>query len=147
MAVPLVQARIAAAEHRTDDALAALRQAVAAEDRLAYNEPPDWFVPSRQVLGALLLQAGKPADAEKIYREDLQRNAANGWSLHGLAAALKAQGKDCCRGAGHEAVHDRVAAGGCHADGVGLLRRPPALLTAPRPTARSIGGHSCETPS
>jgi tetratricopeptide (TPR) repeat protein len=93
VAVPLVQARIAAAEHRTDDALAALRQAVAAEDRLAYNEPPDWFVPTRQVLGAALLQAGKPADAEKIYREDLQRNAANGWSLYGLAAALKAQGK------------------------------------------------------
>ena len=93
VAAPLVQARIAAAERRTDDALAALRQAVAAEDRLAYNEPPDWFVPSRQVLGAALLQAGKLTDAEKIYREDLQRNAANGWSLYGLAAALKAQGK------------------------------------------------------
>jgi tetratricopeptide (TPR) repeat protein len=93
VAVPLVQARIAAAEHRTDDALAALRQAVAAEDRLAYNEPPDWFVPTRQVLGAALLQAGKPADAETTFREDLKRNAANGWSLYGLAAALKAQGK------------------------------------------------------
>jgi tetratricopeptide (TPR) repeat protein len=94
VAVPLVQARIAAGEHRNDDALAALRLAVAAEDKLAYNEPADWFVPSRQVLGAALLAAGKAAEAESIYREDLQRNRANGWSLYGLGAALKAQGKN-----------------------------------------------------
>ena len=75
-----------------NDAIAALRQAVAAEDKLAYNEPTDWFVPSRQVLGAALLTAGKAREAEQSYREDLKRNRDNGWSLYGLRAALEAQG-------------------------------------------------------
>ena len=93
VAVPLVQARVASAERRDDAAIAALRQAVAAEDKLAYNEPADWFVPSRQVLGAALLTAGNPHEAEQSYREDLQRNRGNGWSLYGLRTALEAQGK------------------------------------------------------
>ena len=49
--------------------------------------------PSRQALGAMLLAAGKPVEAEKAYREELARNPENGWSLYGLAQALKAQGK------------------------------------------------------
>jgi predicted Zn-dependent protease len=93
VAIPIVQARIAARERRTEEALAALRQAVAAEDRLAYNEPKDWFFPVRHLLGAQLIQAGKMSEAELVYREDLERNPANGWALHGLSAALKAQGK------------------------------------------------------
>ena len=93
VAVPIVQARIAVVERRFDEAEASLRQAVAAEDRLAYNEPKDWFFPARHLLGAQLMQAGKPREAEIVYREDLQRNPANGWALYGLSAALKAQGK------------------------------------------------------
>jgi tetratricopeptide (TPR) repeat protein len=93
IAIPIVQGRIAAAEHRSSEAVSLLRQAVAAEDRLAYDEPNDWFVPARHLLGAELLRAGKAAEAERVYREDLRQYPANGWSLYGLSAALKAQGK------------------------------------------------------
>jgi tetratricopeptide (TPR) repeat protein len=92
VAIPVVRAKIAGARHQPEQVLAALRQAVAAEDRLAYNEPSDWFFPVRQLLGAALLQAGKSAEAEQVYRQDLKKNPDNGWSLFGLAAALRAQG-------------------------------------------------------
>lgn len=58
-----------------------------------YFEPPKWYYPIRQSLGAALLKAGRSAEAEAVYREDLKRFPENGWSLFGLAAALKAQGK------------------------------------------------------
>ncbi len=93
VAIPIVQARIAAGERRAEEASSWLRQAVAAEDGLAYDEPRDWFFPARHLLGVQLMQAGKPNEAEKVYREDLQKNLANGWALYGLGAALKAQGK------------------------------------------------------
>lgn len=93
IAIPIAQARIAAAENHSDAALAWLRQAVAAEDRIAYDEPKNWFFPARHLLGAALLQAARPADAELVYREDLKQSPANGWSLYGLSASLKAQGK------------------------------------------------------
>jgi tetratricopeptide (TPR) repeat protein len=93
VAIPVIQARIAVAEGRSAEALASLRQAVAAEDRLAYNEPKDWFFPVRHLLGAQLMQAGRPNEAEKVYQEDLQQNKENGWALYGLTAALKEQGK------------------------------------------------------
>lgn len=86
-------ARIDIARGRRDAALTALREAVAKEDLLAYNEPADWFVPIRHVLGAELLKDGKAADAEAVYREDLLRHPGNGWALFGLTAALKAQNK------------------------------------------------------
>jgi tetratricopeptide (TPR) repeat protein len=93
VAEPIVAARIAATEQRNDEALRLLRQAVAAQDELAYNEPADWFFPARHLLGAQLLIAGRAAEAERVYREDLERNPANGWALYGLAAALRAQGR------------------------------------------------------
>ena len=93
VAEPIVAARIAATEQHNDEALRLLRQAVAAQDALAYNEPADWFFPARHLLGAQLLIAGRAAEAERVYREDLERNPANGWALYGLAAALRAQGK------------------------------------------------------
>jgi tetratricopeptide (TPR) repeat protein len=93
VAVPIVQARIAAAEGRSHTAISYLRQAVAAEDKLAYDEPKDWFFPARHMLGWQLLQAGEPRQAETTYREDLKQNPANGWALYGLGAVLKAQGK------------------------------------------------------
>lgn len=86
-------ARIAIAQGKSDQAIAALRQAVTKEDALAYDEPADWFVPVRHLLGAQLLKAGKATDAEAVYREDLQRHPDNGWALYGLMQALKAQNK------------------------------------------------------
>jgi tetratricopeptide (TPR) repeat protein len=91
IALDVVQARIAAAQQQRGEAIAVLREAAAREDRLAYNEPKDWFFPVRHLLGAQLLQAGQAADAEAVYREDLRQNPANGWALFGLAEALKQQ--------------------------------------------------------
>jgi tetratricopeptide (TPR) repeat protein len=88
------KARIALAEGGRAAALMHLREAVAKEDALAYNEPSDEFFPVRHLLGAALLEAGRATEAEAVYREDLRRNPANGWALHGLAAALAAQGQD-----------------------------------------------------
>ena len=73
--------------------LAALRRGVAAEDALRYDEPPDWILPVRHALGAALLEAGKAAEAEKVYREDLRKLPENGWSLFGLSRSLQLQGK------------------------------------------------------
>jgi predicted Zn-dependent protease len=70
-----------------------LRAAVAEQDTHWFTEPPPWYFPVRQTLGAVLLQAGRAADAEVVYREDLKRNPGNGWSLFGLAQSLRAQGK------------------------------------------------------
>jgi predicted Zn-dependent protease len=70
-----------------------LRAAVAEQDTHWFTEPPPWYFPVRQALGAVLLKAGRAADAEQVYREDLRRNPDNGWSLFGLAESLKAQGK------------------------------------------------------
>ena len=74
-------------------AIALLRDAITKEDALPYDEPPEWFVPTRHYLGAVLLQAGKPTDAEAVYREDLNQNKDNGWALFGLHQALVAQKK------------------------------------------------------
>ena len=71
-----------------------LRQAVAAEDALAYDEPPGWYHPlSRESLGGALMLDRRYAEAEAVFREDLRRNRRNGRSLFGLAESLKAQGK------------------------------------------------------
>jgi tetratricopeptide (TPR) repeat protein len=70
-----------------------LRAAVAEQDTHWFSEPPPWYFPVRQSLGAVLLRASRAADAERVYREDLSRNPGNGWSLFGLAESLRAQGK------------------------------------------------------
>lgn len=70
-----------------------LRAAAAIEDTLLYMEPPDWMQPVRHTLGTVLMDAGRFADAEQAYREDLARWRENGWSLMGLALALERQGK------------------------------------------------------
>jgi tetratricopeptide (TPR) repeat protein len=75
-------------------AAAHLRAAAQAEDSLVYGEPPEWHVPVRQELGMVLLAAGQAADAEAAFRQDLERFPANGWSLHGLARAQRAQGRE-----------------------------------------------------
>lgn len=78
----------------TAHALAELEAAVCCEDNLTYDEPPGWIVPVRHALGAALLQLGRAADAERVYRADLARSPLNGWSLWGLARALRIQAAD-----------------------------------------------------
>jgi tetratricopeptide (TPR) repeat protein len=82
---------IAARRKEFDSAIAHFERAVRHEDALLYNEPPDWHAPVRHWLGAALLEAGRPAEAEVVYWEDLRRNRENGWSLFGLQRALAAQ--------------------------------------------------------
>ena len=74
-------------------AVATLDRAVRLEDGMVYTEPADWPAPTRHWLGAALLGAGRHAEAETVYWEDLRRNRENGWSLIGLRDALAAQGK------------------------------------------------------
>jgi hypothetical protein len=88
-----LEGEIAAAKGDTAGALDALEAAVERQDGLVYTEPPPWFMPTRQALGAVLLQAGRAADAEAVYRKDLEQHPKNGWSLYGLAQSLHAQGK------------------------------------------------------
>jgi tetratricopeptide (TPR) repeat protein len=78
----------------TDTAVKHLAEAVHIQDEHWFTEPPPWYFPVRQSLGAALLQAGRAAEAEAVYREDLRRNPENGWSLFGLAQSLRAQGKN-----------------------------------------------------
>lgn len=70
-----------------------LRKAVEAEDALGFDEPPDWILPARHALGAVLLASGRAEEAEAVYREDLRRLPENGWSLFGLSRALEYQAK------------------------------------------------------
>lgn len=93
VAAAMVAARIARAEGHTADEIALLRKAVAAEGRVAYDEPRDWFTPTRQSLGAALLRSGSAPEAEAAFREDLAQSPRNGWALYGLRAALDAQGR------------------------------------------------------
>ena len=70
-----------------------MRQAVNLESQLLYGEPPEWSIPPRQDLGALLLRVGRAADAEQVFRADLEHFPENGWSLYGLMQSLQAQGR------------------------------------------------------
>ena len=84
---------MAAQGGQVDEAVASLQAAIQGEDQLVYDEPPAWYMPLRQRLGTILLAAGRPVQAEKIFREDLDRRPENGWSLNGLARSLRAQNK------------------------------------------------------
>jgi predicted Zn-dependent protease len=89
----VVAGELAARRRDFDRALLHLGRAVRLEDALVYQEPADWHSPVRQALGSVLLEAGRPDEAEAVFWDDLRRNPENGWSLHGLAIALSAQGK------------------------------------------------------
>jgi tetratricopeptide (TPR) repeat protein len=88
----VLSAEIVVRDGEYDAALLKLDRAVRVQDSLLYNEPPDWYFPVRQVLGAVLLEAGRPGEAEVVYWEDLRRNPNNGYALFGLYQALRAQG-------------------------------------------------------
>ena len=84
---------IAAARGDFERAIAHLERAVRLEDSLVYTEPSEFHFPPRHALGAILLEAGRWAEAETVYWEDLRRNRDNGWALFGLLQALRAQDK------------------------------------------------------
>jgi tetratricopeptide (TPR) repeat protein len=90
----VVGAKIALAKKDNNGAVAMLREAVAIQDTLKYGEPPDWFFPVRESLGAALLMNGDTASAEKVFREDLDRNPRNPRSLFGLRQALLKEKRD-----------------------------------------------------
>jgi len=98
----LLDGEIARLNGHLDEAVTDFRKARAVEQTLHYGEPPTWHQPVSHLLGAVLLQAGKPAAAEAIYRDSLQTYRADGWALFGLAQALDAQGKSA------EAAHVRA---------------------------------------
>ncbi len=93
LARAMLEGEILYREGKLEEAFAALRDGVRREDELVYDEPPGWMQPVRHALGALLLAAGRPAEGETIYREDLERNPGNGWSLLGLELSLRRQDK------------------------------------------------------
>lgn len=94
IAVAMLEGDIHLKAKRHDDAVAAYRRAVDAEDNLRYSEPPDWPLPPRHYLADALFTTGRFREAERIYREDLKRHRANGWSLYGLEQTLRKQSKN-----------------------------------------------------
>ena len=93
VSVELLAGEIAASRKDFDRAIAHLDKAIRLEDSLIYTEPSEFHYPARHALGAVLLEAGRAAEAETVYWEDLRRNRENGWALYGLMQALRAQGK------------------------------------------------------
>ena len=93
IAPEVLAGEIDAAKKNYDGAIAHLERAVRLEDALVYTEPSEWHYPPRQALGAVLLEAKRPAEAETVYWADLKRNRNVGWSLYGLMKALQAQNK------------------------------------------------------
>ncbi|SEI55803.1 hypothetical protein SAMN05216327_102444 [Dyadobacter sp. SG02] len=91
IASKVLSAGIAARQNQLDKSATLLGEAIAIEDNLNYNEPPDWFFSVRHHLGSVLLKAGKAAEAERVYREDLATWKRNGWALIGLHNALVQQ--------------------------------------------------------
>ncbi len=106
IASDVLAARIAAAKGDRKSAMAKLRDAVATQDKLLYNEPSDWYYPVRETLGGMLLRGGEISEAEKVFRADLEQNPRNPRSLFGLAQALTLQNR------GDEAYWVKAAA--CH---------------------------------
>ncbi len=93
IAINDLTAEIYRSRKQYDIAINAFRAAISIEDNLNYDEPPDWFFSVRHQLGAALLEAGKYAEAESIYLDDLRTWKENGWALVGLYNALQKQGK------------------------------------------------------
>ena len=93
IAEAVLAGEMAAAQGNYETAVGQLQIAVQFEDGLNYTEPKDWYLPSRQILGAVLLDAGKAVEAEQAFRDDLRDHPQSGWALFGLEQSLRAQGK------------------------------------------------------
>ncbi|MBK8194306.1 MAG: hypothetical protein IPK76_14240 [Lewinellaceae bacterium] len=89
----MLEGEIARAEGRRSESIQLLSEAVAFEDQLNFNEPPDWFFSIRHYLGQALIEAGRYEEAEAVYRRDLLEHKSNGWALKGLQVSLEKQGK------------------------------------------------------
>jgi tetratricopeptide (TPR) repeat protein len=88
-----IAAEIALHQEDWSTAIKLLEEAVPLEDKARYSEPPLYLQPIRHTLGAVYFRAERYADAERVYREDLEKWPGNGWSLYGLAHSLNRQGK------------------------------------------------------
>ena len=122
IALALADAEIARGQGDLAGAVARLDPAIRLEDGLRYSEPSDWYFPVRPWQGAYLLESGKTKEAEAVFRKDLEKNVENGWSLTGLAAALRRQGRE----QEAAAVDRRVALAWARADlGLENLAAPP----------------------
>jgi tetratricopeptide (TPR) repeat protein len=93
IASDVLAARLAMARNERSQAIAQFRDAIAIQDRLKYAEPPSWFYPVRECLGAALFLDGQISEAEQVFREDLQRNPRNPRSLFGLLQVLRSRGR------------------------------------------------------
>ncbi len=89
----VASARIAWMKNDKRSAIERFKKAVELEDSLNYDEPEDWYIPVRESLGGALLQSGEYAEAERVFRAELQKHLRNGRALFGLVESLKAQGK------------------------------------------------------
>ena len=89
----VIEGRIAQAQGDLARAIKEFETAVAIQDSLAYMEPPYWYYPVRQTLGAALVQAGRAQEAESVFEQSLKNTPKNGWALYGLMEAQKAQDK------------------------------------------------------
>jgi tetratricopeptide (TPR) repeat protein len=92
VARPMAEGELEYRRGNVDRAFALLREAVARDEALRYDEPWGWMQPVRHALGALLLEQGRVKEAEDVYREDLRIHPENGWALHGLAECLSREG-------------------------------------------------------
>jgi len=88
-----IRGEIALQKGRFGEAIELLEEAAELEDGLGYGEPPLWLQPVRHTLGAALMEAGRPGEAEAVFRADLAKWPGNGWSLYGLHRALEEQGR------------------------------------------------------
>lgn len=91
IASEVLAGEIAAKQKKYNVSIEHLKNAVRLEDALRYDEPPTWFYPTRNSLGAVLIDAGKYSEAQKVYEEDLKEYPENGWALFGLHIALMKQ--------------------------------------------------------
>lgn len=108
----MAEAEVLWREGRANAAFALMREAVAAEDQLVYDEPPGWMLPVRHALGAILLAGGEAEEAVEVYRTDLADWPENAWSLLGLQQALQELGREDEA----EALAHRVAKAWARAD-------------------------------
>lgn len=94
IAAEVLEGELSVEQGQHEDAVVHLEKAVKLEEGLVFDEPPPWYYPVRQSLGAVLLEKGEAETAEKVFREDIRINSESGWSLYGLAKSLRAQNKN-----------------------------------------------------
>jgi len=92
IAKSLLRGEMAYRSGDAETAVLAFEEAVALQDALPYTEPPFWYYPTRQSLGAALLASDRVAEAQAVFEKDLAQYPMNGWSMFGLAEALRRQG-------------------------------------------------------